>query len=626
MQTLEALIAQSRQLQTRNAALVGRKSQLTNDLTSVESNMALAKGRLDLKEEVNEVLNLLQDEVHKKAVGKFEQCLTGILRDVFPGEDRIVIEVGLERQETSITISVTNGENLEDVMDGRGGSIANVMSIGLRFIALKRSGLRPFIVLDEADCWLKPERVPALAKVIGQLSRELEIQVLLISHHSPEFFHEHADIVYLQRQGNSVSATTLDESLWKGDRQGLRSIHLRNFQSHENTTINLSPYVTALVGDNDIGKSAIVNFIKGATEGTGKASWIRHGKEEAYGEMDFGPEGVLCYTRTHAKSHNTIYELKKRGRSINFSEGDDYKSVGSKLPYWIEKMGFAKPNGLDVQIGYQKQPIFLLNESGMKQAMVLSIGKESVYLGAMQKTYKKLLDEDSKLLKEGDKRKAYIKERLEYLDGVEDIQKQIDALQIMIQKTMAQASELKAMEIFIKRFEKYQAVCDSLKVIEGQLPEVLKAPEMEDTHELLSIGSKWSKAVKMASIERIDAIAAPEMAEVAGLEQLMRKIEKIEAAKLVEAQPLLPALAAQLDILELHQIGFKWSDANKKRQEAINEQERLDAERAEIQRQLDAVIEAMGGECPVCHGSLKSHHEHDEHDDTCGHVELENAA
>src|SRR3546814_14115837 len=56
----------------------------------------------------------------------------------------------------------------EDILDGNGGALTNVVSMGLRLIATVKSGKRPFMALDEPDRWTKPERIPSLFRILQE--------------------------------------------------------------------------------------------------------------------------------------------------------------------------------------------------------------------------------------------------------------------------------------------------------------------------------------------------------------------------------------------------------------------------------------------------------------------------
>ena len=76
--------------------------------------------------------------------------------------------------------------------------------MGLRLIALSQldpARHRPFLVLDEQDCWLRPDLVPGFVRLIAAIARRLGIQVLYISHHPVDLFADQADRVYILRPG-----------------------------------------------------------------------------------------------------------------------------------------------------------------------------------------------------------------------------------------------------------------------------------------------------------------------------------------------------------------------------------------------------------------------------------------
>jgi DNA repair exonuclease SbcCD ATPase subunit len=98
-----------------------------------------------------------------------------------------------------ITFTIERDGETEDILTGQGGSVCNVISVGLRLIALSQldeKQHRRFLVLDEQDCWLRPDLVPRLMAIIHKVARKLQFQVLVISHHSVDIFREHADRIY----------------------------------------------------------------------------------------------------------------------------------------------------------------------------------------------------------------------------------------------------------------------------------------------------------------------------------------------------------------------------------------------------------------------------------------------
>ena len=97
----------------------------------------------------------------------------------------------------------------------RGGSVQNILSVGLRLFALASLSQehRGFLVLDEQDCWLRPELVPKLVQIVHQAGHELGFQVLMISHHDTRLFDDHADKMYTM--DNKEGRVEMAEYLFK---------------------------------------------------------------------------------------------------------------------------------------------------------------------------------------------------------------------------------------------------------------------------------------------------------------------------------------------------------------------------------------------------------------------------
>jgi hypothetical protein len=116
-------------------------------------------------------------------------------------EQPIVLKVSRDYKRGVATIGfhVERNGRPEDIMKGQGGSVVNILSAGLRMFALTTLDPlihRRFLVLDEQDCWLRPDLVPRLVKIVHDAGRARGFQVLLISHHDVSAFEQYADKNY----------------------------------------------------------------------------------------------------------------------------------------------------------------------------------------------------------------------------------------------------------------------------------------------------------------------------------------------------------------------------------------------------------------------------------------------
>lgn len=133
---------------------------------------------------------------------EIEANLTFALQDILGQDLRVVTSRDVKYGKVHIQFGIERDGMPEDILRGQGGSVCNVLSVGLRFIALSQLDEREhrrFLVLDEQDCWLRPDLVPRLMGIVHTIAHKLGFQVLVISHHNIDLFREHADRIYTVR-------------------------------------------------------------------------------------------------------------------------------------------------------------------------------------------------------------------------------------------------------------------------------------------------------------------------------------------------------------------------------------------------------------------------------------------
>lgn len=373
----QTLLRKRMEVEARRSAEQERRKTLLSQAMAAQS-------RLDAAQSVQEILEDVQRQAHEHAVGAYEEMLSALLADVLPGERDVVLDLHADRGVSGMDVFIRKGEDqpLEDAWLGTGGSVTNLLSTGLRLVALMRSGRRRFMILDESDCWIKPELVGKYAGVVTQMSQELGVQVLMISHHDESLFVDHIPYrLAMTKLGSTINVEWTAESevpSWDPQQEGLRSIGLFDFQSHQNTVVPLAPAVTLLQGDNDIGKSAVVNALRAVFDGNSNDTMIRHHAARSRVEVDLGDK-LLTWVRNRKGRVKVSYDLTdaKTGQTI-------HSSVGTQPPEWLlANIGIGKVDELDIQIGQQQDPVFLLNQPASKRAKALAVGQESGHIQAM---------------------------------------------------------------------------------------------------------------------------------------------------------------------------------------------------------------------------------------------------
>jgi hypothetical protein len=404
-------------LAERLSALKARRDMRELRMAQLNAMVGEAKKRIIKQPKAQEFLERLQERCHQKSVGLYEELLSAVVQDVLPGEKNVGLTLKTARGLPSLDIEMVKvGGERESILEGSGGALTNILSAGLRVIALARSGAYPFLVLDEPDCWLKPTLVPQFANVLGQIAKDLGIQMLIISHHDPEAFGGEAAQIRLERRGGVLAAKRQGQVLaaeWDGAISGIKELRLFDFMSHDKTIISLAPGVTCLTGENDIGKSAIVSALRALFYGSGTDTSIAHGKQFFKVEAQFHDDAVVSLERYLKKSPKQRWRYFVPGQAEPVQDSSPKDSA----PAWLDHVAkIAKTEDLDIAFANQKSPVFLLDQAPSRRASILAVGRESMHLQRLIAKNKERNMLDARIIRDGESEGASIKRELDAME------------------------------------------------------------------------------------------------------------------------------------------------------------------------------------------------------------------
>lgn len=186
-------------LRERLNGLLRDRERYTKELSDVGDQLQGIEDYLAVAPAVAGALDELSQQLFEQFVGVLEQKLTIALQEVLEQPISLRADTDFKYGQLSIDFYIEREGGHEDIMEGQGGSVANVLSVGLRMFALSNldeDRHRRLLVLDEQDCWLKPDLVPRLVKIVHDAGDALGFQVIMISHHDVAAFAEYADKVY----------------------------------------------------------------------------------------------------------------------------------------------------------------------------------------------------------------------------------------------------------------------------------------------------------------------------------------------------------------------------------------------------------------------------------------------
>lgn len=127
----------------------------------------------------------------------------------------------------------------------------------------------------------------------------------------------------------------------------INSIHIKNFQSHEDSEFVLSPGVNAIVGESHVGKSAVRRLLHWVNTNRPLGdSFIKTGAKRAYGKIELD-NGVVERTKTAKRSTYVV------------NGGEPYTAFGSSVPEEVTDL----INVSDVNVQTQHGSFFLLMDT-----------------------------------------------------------------------------------------------------------------------------------------------------------------------------------------------------------------------------------------------------------------------
>ncbi|WP_161598362.1 AAA family ATPase [Pseudodesulfovibrio senegalensis] len=203
----------------------------------------------------------------------------------------------------------------------------------------------------------------------------------------------------------------------------IRKIILENFMAHKHTELELGPGLTALTGPNNTGKSAVVEALRCVATNPSPYNYIRHGAKQARVTVELEDGVRVVWIRKKASPGYEIHrpgqdepeEFWKMGRG---NVPDEVRDLLRLDPVELERF---KNDAVDVHIGNQREPVFLLNRPDSLVADFLASSTEGAHLLSMQDALKKRITEAKREQAGRTARLGHIRTELDTLSPLPDL-------------------------------------------------------------------------------------------------------------------------------------------------------------------------------------------------------------
>lgn len=603
----------------KQAALEAVQSNLQGQLDKVTDAWKAAESYLQYRDEVTEALNALSVRAQARTRDVFEGLLTTLIREVMPEKtDQVRLTSGLRNHKRTLEVDVEVDGHVENVFKDKGGAYKNLISMGLRFIVLSRSANRRFLVFDEADCWLSPKHIPTVARLVYELSHRIGVQVIYISHHDSDFFKGLAKTVNLSIQDGAIMADVgeepplpefkadidQDENAELTEGLGLEYIRLVNFKGHESTLIPLSPRVTVISGQNDIGKSAVIQAVECVIENAGRTGVIRRGMPSC--EVEIGLEGGMSlswqYRRTGAKK--TRYTLTSPTGEVV----EQYDRATEPPPWINDYLGMAPVGGFNLHLQRQTEPNFLIDDGlpSTRRAELLSLGHEAFQIQQMIRLHSEKVDRLRRESNQAQKSMAELKNTMQALADLPRVTGVLNSLDYDRELLSIRCEGQTLLGNAIVALSALSAKKALFDTLDGcKMPE---RPELADVGPLKEAAERLGKSTKrLQDLSPLAELSIPQAPVLKDTESLVEAGKKLaEAQRRLALFESLPAHGEALKAPELadtHKLGQKieaLAQAALKQRQCHEHLEVARKELAACQEEKSKLVEELGGLCPAC--------------------------
>lgn len=232
----------------------------------------------------------------------------------------------------------------------------------------------------------------------------------------------------------------------------IRRLILENFMAHARTELVLGPGLTALTGPNNVGKSAVVEALRCLALNPAPRHVIRHGAKEARVTLELDDGARVVWIRKKASAG---YELWRPGAEApeefwKLGKGGVPDEIRDALRLDLVDLE-ARDKAIDVHLGDQRSPIFLLDEPSSVMAEFFAASSESAHLLAMQNALKRRMADAKRDQAQARSRLAGIAADLDQLAGLPDLALALDAARDQEARVQESQAAIPALEQVLER-------------------------------------------------------------------------------------------------------------------------------------------------------------------------------
>ncbi|SDK44490.1 exonuclease SbcC [Maridesulfovibrio ferrireducens] len=319
----------------------------------------------------------------------------------------------------------------------------------------------------------------------------------------------------------------------------IKKIILKNFLAHAYTEIELGSGMTVLTGPNNSGKSSVVEALRCIATNPLPKHFVRHGAKVARVELEMDDGTKVAWIR---KKATAWYEVTKPGAD----EHETYAKFGRKPPedvmaiLRLNQVPLEGDKSLDVHIGDQRKPIFLLDQPASVAAQFFASSSEASHLLAMQTELKNRVKSAKREKKFQQEKMVHIASELNDLQDLPNVNLELESARELKGHSEKILSEIPRIEDLLNRKTQLQTVKEALAAREKSLCGLAKGPDLfpvkplEQTGQQLESFSRQKTSLKKRSQSLESLAPLPQLFPVKDLDSRIAHHKQLSLAENIQ--------------------------------------------------------------------------------------------
>lgn len=298
----------------------------------------------------------------------------------------------------------------------------------------------------------------------------------------------------------------------------LKSIHLRNFESHRNTLIEFSPGINIIAGASNHGKSSIIRGLY----------WIKDNKPNGSPMVSFWNRD----SKNNPKKNTFVEAILSNGNTLRrerspdlngYRIGDDkLEAVGMSIPDEVTKV----LNLSDVNMQYQFDRPFLLDESPAEVARFFNKTIRLDIIDKVQQKAEELRKSINRDIKNSEERIKTIINQIETYNWTKKVEPLIDELEENEKEIEKDSKDSVVISSLIEEYNKHQSALIKLEKISDLKPLIDGIDELID--DIDEGGDEFKKIKNLLQDKLKSEKKLQEIGKLLDLNKAIESIDKID--------------------------------------------------------------------------------------------------